>query len=80
MDRKPFRSPYFFLPIFYLNGKRWRVRMRWIESWKFRRVTDLFPEGQVHRLWLGKLLITAIVDIVWLIESLPNSTSNVPPV
>jgi hypothetical protein len=54
---------YLFLPVFYVGSKRWRVRFR-LASWQIGRKVDVYPEGIVHTLRFGPLLIVAMVDEV----------------
>lgn len=43
-------------------GKRYRMRCRVTDRFRFRRVTDRFPEGDVHRVWAGPILLVVMVD------------------
>lgn len=52
-----------FLPAFRLRGERWRIRagrsrVRWLLS---HRVRD-YPQGRVHLVLVGPVLITVMVD------------------
>ncbi len=50
------------IPVFRMRGKRWRIRFRAI-SWKTPKLmTDVYPEGTVHRLFVGFILVVAMVD------------------
>jgi hypothetical protein len=53
-----------FLPIFYVSGKRYRIRVRLIGWRGFHKRKEVFEEDKtVIRIWLGFLLVTAMVDI-----------------
>lgn len=53
-----------FLPTFHLRGRRWRVRLRRHGiGWILCRRTDHYAAPQVvYSLWVGPLLLTAMVD------------------
>jgi hypothetical protein len=52
----------FFVPIFVLSGKRYKIRCRFV-SWRgFHKHRDVFEQGEVYRFWIGFLLVTAMVD------------------
>jgi hypothetical protein len=50
------------IPVFHIGNKRIRARFRWIGWGGFHYVADRFSEGNVYRLWLGFVLLTAMVD------------------
>lgn len=51
-----------FFPTLWHAGKRYRARCRFTDRFRFRRVTDRFPEGDVHREWAGPILLVFMVD------------------
>lgn len=57
-------TDYYFLRLHLLiRGERWRVRVRAINPWCWcKPLSEVFPEGAVHRIWLGPLLLVAMVD------------------
>lgn len=54
----------FFLPIFTIKSKRYRIRFRFIKWRGFHRRKEVFEQGDVYRFWLGFILVTAMVDTV----------------
>lgn len=56
-------KPHLFLPVIHVRNRRWRVRMRWLpDGWTVKRKNQAFPQGSVYTLWLGPLLVVAMVD------------------
>lgn len=56
-------SDYCFVPIFYIHGRRYRVRFRQIGRWNwYHHVVDRYDEGDVHKFWLGPFLMVAMID------------------
>ncbi len=50
-----------FLPIWIFRGTRYRCRLRFVK-WHIGRVVDCFPQGDVHRIWCGWIMLTAMLD------------------
>ena len=55
-------TKYLFFPVFRHAGKRYCVRCRLSSRFRFHRVTDRFPRGDVHRVWAGPILLVVMVD------------------
>lgn len=64
----PIARRHVFLPVVVVNGRRIRVRARWLgrSRWTWRR--DDYTKGQdqrmVYRFWICKLFICAMVERV----------------
>lgn len=50
------------LPVVHARGHRYRARFRFVRGFAWWRVTDHFPQGDVHRIRAGWLLVTVMVD------------------
>ncbi len=56
------KCEHYFIPVFRLRGKRWRIRFRFIHWKKPKVIKETFPEGTVYTVFACFILIIAMID------------------